>query len=491
MTSMPKMIKMLDFWAASRVQIATSPYRKVDFSVLRGREEGTELDTISIADLLRNGFVYPPHSIYSQVKVAASGFDPGQDLHDHPKFHLDFQSPSPSGFRVEAVDDDVLLETYHRLLSDSVSRWTADMRSPWLLQSGGKDSTSLAMAVAEARPQTTCLTYLGGNEEDEIASATLVARELGLRHETLICDPGRAYDRYLSIVPELPLLTADFAVLSYADLVTEIGLRGGDGIIDGLGSDVYFGTPLNRTHRLLSVMARGMKLPPGIFRTWPISRSFESCYALGTLQMNRFERFFPGSRFTDAEVDELLGRPIAAASRQRLEIYGGDMAAANSPEELRQIAITVLESSAMAKGMYTASAMPLLLAYPYCDQRLRDWVRQLPKDRKIDHAGHNKVLVRQQIARRFHHLPYATKKKGSFRFDLCGLARQRFDQVHGFAMDTRTVLPGATRWLEAHREVLDNKYFASKFYLLAVILPWLRSRMNRPRSRSARRQENS
>jgi hypothetical protein len=67
--------------------------------------------------------------------------------------------------------------------------------------------------------------------------------------------------------------------------------------------------------------------------------------------------------------------------------------------------------------------------------------------------------------------------KGSFRFDLCGLARQRFDQVHAFAMQAQALLPGAPRWLEAHRHRLGNKYFASKFYLLAIVLPWMLSRM--------------
>jgi hypothetical protein len=40
------------------------------------------------------------------------------------------------------------------------------------------------------------------------------------------------------------------------------------------------------------------------------------------------------------------------------------------------------------------------------------------------------------------------------------------------------LLPGAPHWLVAHRDRLDNKYFASKFYLLAMILPWLLSRMH-------------
>jgi hypothetical protein len=66
--------------------------------------------------------------------------------------------------------------------------------------------------------------------------------------------------------------------------------------------------------------------------------------------------------------------------------------------------------------------------------------------------------------------------KGSFRFDLCGLALERFEQVHAFALDAAELLPGATRWLEVHRGQLGNKFFASKFYLLAITLPWLLSR---------------
>jgi hypothetical protein len=54
-----------------------------------------------------------------------------------------------------------------------------------------------------------------------------------------------------------------------------------------------------------------------------------------------------------------------------------------------------------------------------------------------------------------------------------GLARARYDQVHAFAEQAREHLPGATRWLERNRSRLDNKYHASKFYLLAVLLPWL------------------
>lgn len=461
------------------IQINVSPHAgKVDFSALDGADHDVSiLDPVSVADLLRNAFVYPPHSIYPDVKVVGNGFDPRQDMRNEPQFHFAYQSP-PASLRpsAKAVNESALLETYHRLLCEAVSRTTSGMHSPWLLHSGGKDSTSMAIAVAEVRPQTTSLTYLGGPEENELASASAVARQLGLRHETLICAPGRAYDRYLAMVPRMPLLTADFATLSYADLATEIGIHGGDGIIDALGSDSYFGTPVHGRQRVLAMLARRLRLPQGVFTSPLVRRSFKLCYALGTLQMVSFERRFPGSRFSDAEVDALFGRQIAARSRQRLEPYRADIAAAQSAEAVSRIAMALAEESAFAKGLYTTTALHLRLVYPYCDAQLRDWIfNDVPDELLIGPGGVNKLLVRKHIAQHFQKLPYV-QAKGCFRFDVCGLARERFDQVHAFAVQGSDQLPGAVRWLELHRSRLGNKYFASKFYLLAIILPWLFSR---------------
>ena len=463
-----------------RIQIVASPdARQVDFTPLREyAAKAAPLDPVSVADLLRNAFVYPPHTIYRDVKLAISGFDPAQDLHAEPQFHFLYQSSSaPARPRMDAVDNELLLKIYHGLVCDAIARSSAGMKSPWLLQSGGKDSTSMAIALAEARPQATCITYLGGREEDEIDSARFVAHQLGLRHEVLICDPGRAYDRYLDMVPQMPLLTADFAMLSYADLVTEIAASGGDGVLDALGSDSYFGMPIHWRQRLKALLARRLRLPHDMVDSSLVSHNFRLSYVLGTLQMDGFERSFPGSRFSDVEVDALFGYPIASRSRERLELFRSDIAAAKTMEARRRIAATIVEAATFGKGMYTASALSLQLAYPNCDARLCDWIfHEVPDALLIGPGGVNKVLVRQHIAKQFRKLPYV-QAKGCFRFDLCGLARQRFDQVHAFAVAGRALLPGASHWLETHRHRLGNKYFASKFYLLAITLPWLLSRM--------------
>jgi hypothetical protein len=456
------------------IQLIASPFHgEPDFAPLADQVERGGLDPVSLADLLRNGFVYPPYSIYENVRLVSCGFDPAQDMFADPVYRPMFGAGGPSKTATDTEQD--WAAEYHRLLSDALARATERMASPWLLQSGGKDSTSLAIAAKEVRPDTTCLTYLGGSEENEVASARHVARHLGLRHEVLVCDPGRAYDRYLALLPRMPLLTADFALLSYVDLATEIVGSGGDGVIDGLGSDVYLGVPATWHKHLLRLLARNLRLPDFFYDSEYLDLNFELSYLLSTLQMDPFERSFPGSRFTDAEVDALFGRNIAGQSRARLAPFLSEIRSAGSLEEQRAISLSIAASAGgFAKGAYTAAAMPLRVAFPFCDEDFCDWVYgEVPAELMMDPAtGLNKVLVRQHIATRFDELPYVSRK-GSFRFDVRGLAAQRFEQVHAYAQQSRHVLPGAVQWLERNRPRLDNKYHASKFYLLAVVLPWL------------------
>lgn len=457
------------------MQINMSPFHGAcDFSVLAGIASGSPIDLVSIADLMRNGFVYPPHSIFENVKLVTSSFDPSQDMHTAPEPRFMFREAS-RGRRRDVTDQD-WVGHYHRLLCDAVQSSCAGMRAPWLLQSAGKDSTSIAIATAEVRPETVCITYLGGNEENEVVSARAIAGTLGLRHEALQCDPGRAYDRYLAVVDRMPLLTADFALLSYVDLATEVARGGGDGVVDGIGSDNYFGHMVEWKYRWLSRLARRLHLPRQAAELPLVGHSFALCYVLSTLQMHPIERAFPGSRFTDAEVDALCGRPVAGLSRARLALFQREMDSADSMDEWWAMASSIAGSAAVGKGLYATAALSIGVAYPFCDRTLREWVfNEVPPELLVDTTAHlGKVLMRKHIATRFGYLPYVANK-GSFRFDVCGLAQSRFEQVHALARAQAALLPGAAAWLEHNRARLDNKYHASKFYLLAVLLPWLAS----------------
>ena len=455
-----------------RTQLLVSPfYGTPDVSHLE--VHSPSLDEVSLADLLRNGFVYPPYSIYENVRLFSCGFDPSQDLFEEAHYQPIFRDSRQLHEQIDERHDWV--GEYHDRLCASLRTATENMRAPWLLQSGGKDSTSLAIAASDARPDTACLTYLGGQEENEVDSARQVATQLGLRHEALVCDVDRAYERYLALVPRMKLLTADFALLSYADLATEISRCGGDGILDGMGSDVYLGVPVNWAKRVLRMLAMSVHLPQFLHEAEWLGSNFKLAYLLSTLQMNPFERGFPGSRFTDAEVDALFGRKIAGRSKERLSRFIPAFAQASGLEEQLSITLDIMScAGGMAKGLYTSSALSLPVRYPYCDRPLRDWLAwKVPPELRMDtRKGISKVLVREHISRRFENLPYV-QAKGSFRFNLRELARRRFDHVYDYSLRLRDVLPGAPAWLERHRQRLDNKYDASKFYLLAVVLPWL------------------
>jgi asparagine synthetase B (glutamine-hydrolysing) len=393
------------------LQVAMSPYSgRPDFTGLRNLQGHAALDEVSLADLLRNGFVYPPHSIFKEVKVATFGFDPALDMHVDPAFHFGFRESGKSKKRDDGRD---WVGEYHRRLCEAYERACNGMRSPWLLQSGGKDSTPLAIVAADVRPDTTCITYLGGREENEVASASFIARTLGLRHEALVCDPGRAYDRYLSHLRGMPLLTADFALLSYVDLATTIAGSGGDGVVDGMGADNYFGIPVGGQHHWLSALARGWRLPPAFSELPGIGTSFRACYLLATLQMSPLERIFPGSRFSDSEVDALFGCRIASLSQARLGLFAEEFASATSADERVAMALTIAGATGgFAKGMWSTSALALDAAYPFCDAELSEWVyHEVPADQLVDPATRtSKVLMRKHIATRFKALPYVAKK---------------------------------------------------------------------------------
>ena len=65
-----------------RTQITMSPYYGTpDFSrLMREDVPPPAVDPVSVADLLRNAFVYPPYSIYEGVRLVTFGFCPHDDM---------------------------------------------------------------------------------------------------------------------------------------------------------------------------------------------------------------------------------------------------------------------------------------------------------------------------------------------------------------------------------------------------------------------------
>src|SRR5688572_31584800 len=115
------------------LQITMSPYYgRPDFTGLSGEGKAQRtIDFVSVADILRNAFVFPPHSIFEDVKLVTFGFCPNQDMHVAPVFHFKFRN---AGEVPEvAQQDQDWVGVYHRLLCQAVTASCSEMKAPWLL----------------------------------------------------------------------------------------------------------------------------------------------------------------------------------------------------------------------------------------------------------------------------------------------------------------------------------------------------------------------
>ena len=63
-------------------QITMSPYygRPYFSGLSEGHGTSRAIDLVSVADILRKAFVYPPHSIFDDIKLVTFGFSPGHDM---------------------------------------------------------------------------------------------------------------------------------------------------------------------------------------------------------------------------------------------------------------------------------------------------------------------------------------------------------------------------------------------------------------------------
>jgi hypothetical protein len=267
----------------------------------------------------------------------------------------------------------------------------------------------------------------------------------------------------------MPLLTADFALLSY---VTRhrggcCGRRRGDGWLGSISISAW----RCRASSALTALSRGLRLPFALSDLPLIERSFVLCFVLSSLEMTRVERLFPGSRFSDSEVDELFGRDMSRLSRARLDTFRPELESAESPSEWRAMVASISGGAAAFMRPVYAGGDVVAPGLSICNSRLRDWVhREVPRDLLVDPATRdNKVLVRQHIATRFHDLPYVSRK-GSFRFDLRG---GEHASMRCMRWQQASQQPGRDPLVDRNRHRLDNKYHASKFYPLAVVLPWI------------------
>jgi asparagine synthase (glutamine-hydrolysing) len=193
---------------------------------------------------LQYGFVPTPYTIFQDLYVLSVGDSVRIELSSGKiKLHFTHEFLYFNALRDNSLEPDI--ELILSLLDDSVlKRW--DGKAPLVLfQSLGKDSNTIALALAKAglKEEVICVTLSTGDRKDESEVARGISQKLGFKHYKLPVPPklDKSHLEELERYFERIILPCGDGVSIAYPLYTFSFDFSGKILLDGSGNDIYFG----------------------------------------------------------------------------------------------------------------------------------------------------------------------------------------------------------------------------------------------------------
>jgi len=215
-----------------------------------------------ISFLLQSGVVPPPKTVYGNLFILGIG-DTAQVQTVDRKIKLSFTHEFPflNANRLPEAemtpDEDLILQ----MLAEATINRLDTNRPSFLFHSAGKDSNSIALALAEAgwQDKVTLLTHKSKGALDESVISAKIAKQLGFKHQILhevdqLGMPHKAaIEDYFS---HAPFPCTDAVSLAYPLYALQLPAMKGANIIDGGGNDSYMMVPPSRRETRLLPIAK-------------------------------------------------------------------------------------------------------------------------------------------------------------------------------------------------------------------------------------------
>jgi asparagine synthase (glutamine-hydrolysing) len=197
--------------------------------------------------LLQSGVVPPPKTAYENVFILGIGdsveitSNNGCVIltfkHDFPFLNANRLSPAEM-----QPDEDLIL----KMIAEATIERIDDTKPTYLFHSAGKDSNTIALALAEAglQDKVTLITHQSKGDSDESHISKEIADRLGFKHEILheSIDLNSAHKQEIEAYFEsAPFPVTDNATLAYPLYLAQKPELKNANIIDGSGNDVYIG----------------------------------------------------------------------------------------------------------------------------------------------------------------------------------------------------------------------------------------------------------
>jgi len=342
-------------------------------------------------------------------------------------------------------------------------------RDTVLLLSSGKDSVSLVLALVELgiQNQVTAVTYANTSSSDESIYAADLCRRFGIRHQTIVNDPGSPSlrDHLIRSFQQIGQPSMDRVMVPMVQLVDTLGCEGVN-IVDGSGSDLYVGNVPSRNwliKRSFSRFSRLSNLVAG--RLLPLSSPYR------WLLLNQAEICLEDTNLMGPELRKLLADPRDPAP------FWASLVTRHQYHDLFDFKAYVSgkrlgSETYMAKTRNVADLTRSHVVFPWCDDDLVHYYFNLPRDQKYDRENLvNKRLVRQMLREKLDY-PDQEIGKRAFIFDVDSFYRAHKDWILEEIMGCSLYSDSGRRFVEGLRRSDPNEAELVTLLMLFQLAGW-------------------
>jgi asparagine synthetase B (glutamine-hydrolysing) len=336
-----------------------------------------------------------------------------------------------------------------------------------LMLSSGKDSVSLAVALADSgHTEVRTITYKASENDREHEYAADLCRRLGLSHEvvTLPEDPATVRRAVMRFFEESPHPSVDLTTVPYA-LVTQTYVPQGGGVMDGSGSDLYVGYPVGwKPLAKSSLRVRPRSLSEAVRRRLPVDSQFNyftrsrigATIPLRLYRTHDIEGFYP-----DAIDPDDFWYAESRRGGNSIDLFSVTEVRHHDPARLS----TKIHFAARAAGVE-----PVL---PWCDTDVAEYYFNLPEaDRYDRRRRETKTLVRRMLADA---VGYDEAEVGAhyFAFDVPRflIDQEDFvrDEILGCDLWDASIEPLLTEWQAA---LPERPFISHSLHALFMVSGW-------------------
>lgn len=386
-------VEIFLYQGSDSISVATDLGELLDYLHAAGLTP--QLNPFGISSLLNHCIVKLPQTEYRNVFFLAMG-----DVADirfasgAPKIEWSIDYPWINAKSAE--DREPSTRRLLDLLAAATERSLADAGNAGLLMlSSGKDSTAVALALAECgRDDVEAVTFSSGDSDPEPPVAAANCARLGLKHRVveIPSDPAIVSTALVAFFEASPRVGGDLSQIPYALTAAVVGQRPGEVMLDGGGNDTYMGLIAGR-HQETKARFRIRGKGPALLA----ARLTRVDSRLNYLARTRAESVLSGRTLRPHEY-----RALYPAGVDTWPEWSAESSRTKGFDLIDLWGLVKLRNSdaggSMLKQRLAATSIGMTAGLPFCDHEIADYYFNLAEQHRFDRQeGTNKILLRAML----------------------------------------------------------------------------------------------